>query len=203
MTAVDQATDPGYSLSKSQSKTGSADQRSEPRFLIVGQISRPHGVRGEVAVSIMTEFPERFDAMETIYVGNEDAIELPIEHLQRYEVTSTRWHGDRALVQFADINDRNTAEKLRGLFLLVPIEEAILLEDDAYYVYQLVGLTVITDTSEVLGTLVEVIETGANDVYLVQGPKGELLLPAINEVILEVDLQAGNMVVHLIDGLGE
>jgi 16S rRNA processing protein RimM len=177
-----------------QSETGSDANRTEPRFLMIGQVARPHGVQGEVSVTIMTEFPERFDAMETVYVGNDDTVEL-------LEVVSSRWSGERALLRFAGVHDRNDADKLRGLYLQIPVEEAMTLEEDAYYIYQLVGLSLVTDEGQPLGTLIEVIETGANDVYVVRGDQGEILIPAINDVVLEVDLEAGLMTVHLIEGL--
>lgn len=173
---------------------GSDTNRSEPRFLAIGQITKPHGVRGEVSVFVLTDFVERFDTMETVCVGDEAAVTL-------YTLESVRWHNDRVLIHFAGVSDRTAAEKLRGLYLQVPLEEAIPLESDVYYQHQLIGLRVITDEGAMLGTLTEILETGANDVYVVKGEHKEVLLPATKEVILTVDLAARQMVVHLIAGL--
>jgi len=175
-------------------KRGSDINQSEPRFLVIGQISKAHGIHGEVSISVLTDFVERFEAMETVLVGDEDSVTL-------YHVESIRWHTERVLIRFAETPDRDTAESLRGLYLQIPIEEATPLEPDAYYPHQLVGLSVITDEGEILGTLAEILETGANDVYLVRGEKGEILLPATREVVVSVDLTAQQMVVHLIAGL--
>lgn len=173
---------------------GSDVQPSEPRFLAVGQITRAHGLHGEVSVVVMTDFVERFDTMETIYVGDETSATL-------YTVVSTRWNKDRALVRFANISDRTAAQSLRGLYLQIPLEEAMPLEADAYYQYQLIGLSVITDDGNRLGSVTDVLETGANDVYVVSGPQGDILLPATKEVILSIDLEAQEMVIHLLEGL--
>jgi 16S rRNA processing protein RimM len=173
---------------------GSDVQQSEPRFLAVGQITKAHGLHGEVSVVVMTDFVERFDTMETIYVGDETSATL-------YIVESTRWNKDRVLVRFADISDRTAAQALRGLYLQIPLEEAMPLEADVYYQYQLIGLSVITDDGNRLGSVTDVLETGANDVYVVSGPQGDILLPATKEVILSIDLEAQQIVVHLLEGL--
>jgi len=178
----------------SQSTPGSDAARSEPDFLVIGRIVKPHGIRGEVSVKVLTDFVERFDVLESIYLGDDTA-------LSEYAVEATRWHKERVLITFADVADREAAEKLRGLYLKIPIEEAMPLEPDTYYHYQLINLQVVTDQGEDLGRIVEIIETGANDVYVVQGEKGEILLPATKEVILSIDLQAGQVTAHLLEGL--
>ena len=173
---------------------GSGIQRSEPRFLAIGQITKPHGVRGEVSVVVLTDFPERFTSMETVLVGDEDEAD-------ELQVASVRWNNDRVLMRFEEISDRTMAETLRGLYLLIPIEAAKPLSDGLHYSFQLIGLTVISDEGEQLGVLTDILETGVHDVYVVKGDQGEILLPNTDEVIRSVDLAAQEMHVHLIPGL--
>jgi len=175
-------------------RRGSDPQRSEPRFLAIGQITKAHGVQGEVSVVVLTDFPERFDEMTEVYVGTETEGAI-------YAVESIRWHKERVLLRFAGVSDRTEAERLRGLYLQIPTEEARSLEPETYYEHQLLGLAVVSDEGEALGELVEILETGANDVYVVRGEQGERLIPATEEVILAVDLAAQVITVHLLAGL--
>ncbi|RME50363.1 MAG: 16S rRNA processing protein RimM [Caldilineae bacterium] len=177
-----------------QPSSGSDRKKAEPDFLVIGQIVKPHGVRGEVLVKVLTDFPERFETMQTVLVGKVGAG-------RRYTVESRRWHKGMVLLHLKGIADRNAAEILRGLYLQIPIAEAMPLEPGVYYHHQLLGLAVLTDDGTLLGELVDILETGANDVYIVQGPQGEILLPATEEVIRTIDLNAGQMIVHLLDGL--
>ncbi len=169
----------------------------EPRYLLVGQIVRPHGVRGEVRVKILTDYPERLPIHRYFYVGAVDAD----ERLQRYPVEGMRFHQDVVLLKLAGCDDRNTAETLRGLFVQIPIEAAAPLEEGEYYLFQLIGVQVEADDGRGLGTVVDVIETKANDVLVVQGPLGEILLPDVDEVVLSLDVASGRMVVRPLPGM--
>lgn len=166
----------------------------ELRYLAIGKVVRAHGLRGEISVAVLTEFPDRFDTTEWVYLGNE--FEATPYRLQRF-----RWHQKNILLTLAGVTDRSQAEKLRGQLVQVPLAEAVPLPEEAYYFYQLIGLAVITTTGEALGSVVDIIETGANDVYVVEQAGRQILLPAIDEVIQSIDLEAGVMVVQLIDGL--
>jgi len=142
----------------------------------------------------MTEFPERFEITKQVYLGDQfEAIPYPLE--------SYRWHKDNVLLTLTGITNRNQAESLKGQLVQVPIEEAMPLPDGVYYHYQLVGLEVVTTTGERLGILSEVLETGANDVYVVDNDGQELLLPATAEVVRSIDLEKTQMVVEVIEGL--
>jgi len=140
-----------------------------------------------------TDLPERFTWLETVYVGETT--------LRLFAVESTRRHKQMVLVKLAGIDDRNAAESLRGQWLQVPEAEAIPLNEGEYYLYQLEGLRVFTADGEDLGTLTEVIETQANNVFVVQGAEGELLLPDIADVIQEIDFENGRILVTLLPGL--
>ncbi len=175
------------------SMRGSAEQPVEPRFLVIGQVVKPHGVRGEVRVTPFTDAPERFQWLETVYLGESDPQPAPVE--------SVRLHHNLILVKLAGYDDRDAAEQLRDVLLQVPEAEGIPLEEGEYYLYQLIGLQVYSDAEEHLGELVDVLETRANNVFVVQGPGGELLLPDIDEVVQEIDFENGRMLVHLLPGL--
>jgi 16S rRNA processing protein RimM len=105
------------------------------------------------------------------------------------------------ILQVDGVDDRDAADLLREQYVMVALEDAVPLDDDEFYLFQAIGLAVYTDDGESLGAVVDVLETGANDVYVVQGPRGEVLLPAIDECIVDVDIDAGKMTVHLMDGL--
>jgi 16S rRNA processing protein RimM len=165
---------------------------SEPRYLVVGRIVAPWGVRGEVKVTLETGFPERFKLLKRVYLG-EEATSFVLE--------GSRLHKGNALLKLEGFDDRDAAEKLRGQLVQIPIEEAMPLGEDEYYVYQIVGLDVWTTEGEHLGRVSEVLFTGANDVYVVHGEKGEILIPAVEGVVLEVDLAGGRLTVELMEGL--
>lgn len=162
-----------------------------PAFILIGQIVAPRGVRGELKVELAAA-PEEFLAVERVYVGAERA---------PYVVEQVRLFRGQALLRLQGIGDRNAAETLRGASLYLAREDALPLAEGEYYYEQILGLQVYTVEGEHLGQVVEIIATGANDVYVVQGPDGEVLLPAIRQVILRVDLEAGTMQVQLLEGL--
>lgn len=162
-------------------------------FIVIGEITKPHGVRGEVRVKTHTDDPERFTWLEQVYVGE---ISQRLMAVEKARVTH-----NTVLLKLTAVNDRTAAEALRGEWLMVPEEEALPLEEGEYFLFQLKGLAVSTVDGELLGTLVNVIETGANHVFVVQGEDGELLLPDIDEVIQDIDFANGRMTVKLLPGL--
>ncbi len=161
-------------------------------FLAIGRVQRPHGVRGELLLETLTDFPEHLAEVETVYLGDE-AVPYALEHV--------RFHRRQLLIQIADCADRDRADTYRGQLVQIRVEQAAPPPPGAYYFHQVIGLSVITETGEALGTVVEIIETGANDVYVVRGETGEILLPAIKSVILTIDLETKLMTVHLLEGL--
>ena len=174
-------------------KEADAAAEAETDFIVIGQITKPHGVRGELRVKPHTDEPERFTWLEQVYVG-ETARSLML-------VEKARVHQGMILLKFTAVNDRTAAEALRGEWLMVPEDEALPLAEGEYYLFQLEGLSVFTDDGEDLGVLTSIIETGANHVFVVQGAQGELLLPDIDEVVQEIDFENGRMVVKLLPGL--
>lgn len=181
------------SSQKKEDQRGLVEASTEPRFLIIGQVLRPHGVRGEMRVTPYTDVPERFTWLETVYLGDENPQPVGVE--------AARLHQDIILLKLAGYDDRDAAESLRGVWLQVPESEGIPLAEGEYYLYQLEGLAVYTDEGEHLGEITSVIETGANNVFVVEGVRGEVLLPDIDDVILDIDFTNGRVTVHLLPGL--
>lgn len=169
-----------------------ADNRAGPRYLVIGRIARPWGIQGEVKVEIITDFPDRFSLLRKVYLGPEA---VP------FALKSSRLHKGAALLKLEGCHDRAAVEKLRGQLVQIPIEEAVPLEQDEYYEHQIVGLAVWTTEGEHLGAVDEVISTGSNDVYVVRGKEREVLIPAIEDVVLEINLAQGRLVVELMEGL--
>jgi 16S rRNA processing protein RimM len=169
----------------------------EPRYLAVGRILRPHGIRGELRVEVITGSPEWLDQHAHFFLASPDHPEA----VRCYPVEKMRWHRGGLLLKLGGCDDRNSADELRGMLVQIPIEEAVPLEEGEYYHFQLLGVRVETEDGEWLGQVVQVLETGAHDVYVVRGSRGEILLPAVDEVVLELDLDSKRMVVHLLPGM--
>ena len=168
------------------------------RYLAVGNIRGAHGIRGEVKVELLTDYPERFKPGAAMYLGSED-------HARPVEIAAVRPHQEYLLVKLSPVPDRDAAQALVGQLLLIPEEQAMPLGEHENYAHDLLGLTVTTTEGRTLGELTDILTTGANDVYVVTGPegKGEVLIPALRDVVLSVDLAAGRMVVALPEGLLE
>jgi 16S rRNA processing protein RimM len=174
-------------------RRGSEKMNSEPRFLVIGEITKPHGVKGEVRVLPHTDLPERFNWITELYVGEDDP--------QLKELESVRGHKGLIILKLGGCDSRQEADMLRGQLLLIREDQAIPLAANEYFLYQLIDLSVETLNGEQLGTLVEVLETGANNVFVVKGARGELLIPDIPEVVKEIDFSEGRMVIDPLPGL--
>lgn len=168
----------------------------EERFR-VGVIASTHGIRGEVKVFPTTDDAGRFKDMKQVILdtGREERI---------LEIEGVKFFKKFAILKFKGIDNINDIEKYKGKELYVSRENAEALQNDEYYIGDLIGISVTEDTGRNLGTIKDVLETGANDVYVVEMGNGkELLIPAIRECILHVDTGAAEMQVHLLDGLLE
>ncbi len=164
-------------------------------LLQVGIITNTHGVKGEVKVFPTTDDPARFKKLKHVILdtGRE---KLPLD------VTGVKFFKNMVILKFKDYNSINDVEKWKGKALCVTRENAVKCEEGEYFIADLIGLSVISDKGEALGELSDVLSTGANDVYVVTktGEK-DLLLPAIKECILSIDLEKQVMQVHVMDGL--
>jgi 16S rRNA processing protein RimM len=158
----------------------------------VGYVRGPHGLEGELKVESLSDNPDRFTIGAVVRAGD-----------RTVTIRSLRTHRGVMLVKFDGIDRREQADRLRGLYLEVPKAALGPLQPDEYYRFQLIGLAVRDVEGRELGKLVEVLDTGANDVYVVRSEDSELLVPAIEHVVQNVDLSAGVMTVQLLPGLEE
>jgi 16S rRNA processing protein RimM len=179
--------------------SGEANSSGEPRFLVIGQVLRPQGVRGELRVRLMTNYPEHFLQLDRVGMGHDDQA---MTDITLREVERVRLHQAYGILKLADVDDRDDADLLREQFVMVPLDDAVPLDEDEYYHFQLIGLTMVTDADEILGDVTDILETGANDVYVVNGPRyGEILVPAIASVVQEIDLDARRIIITPLPGL--
>ena len=165
------------------------------QFLRVGVISSTHGIRGEVKVYPTTDDPERFLDLDEVILdtGREHKI---------LEIEGVKFFKNQVILKFKGYDNINDIEKYLKKDLLVDREHAVELGENENFIADLIDMEVVTDEGKVLGTLTDVIETGANDVYAVKTPEGkEILLPAIRDCILDVDVDEKRMTVHVMAGL--
>lgn len=161
----------------------------------IGVITEPHGVRGEVKVFPTTDEPERIKKIKEIIL--DDGREKRTLHPE-----AVRRQKNLLLIKFKEFNDRDSVERLRKKELYVSREYATPLNEDEYYISDLIGLNVVDEEDREIGVLKDVLQTGANDVYqIVMNDGRELLLPAIRQCVLQVDIKAGYVRVHVMDGL--
>lgn len=163
--------------------------------LRVGVISSTHGVRGEVKVFPTTDDVTRFKSLKEVILdtGKEQKI-LTIENVKFFK--------NMAILKFKGYDNINEIEIYKGKDLLIPRDQAVKLEPNENFIADLIGLSVVTDEGEDFGVMTDVLQTGANDVYVVERPDGkEVLLPAIPSCILDVNLDTATMKVHILEGL--
>ena len=164
-------------------------------YLRVGVITSPHGVRGEVKVFPTTDDVSRFKNMKDLLVDFKG-------QLINLEVTGLKRQNNIVILKFKDIDDINDVEKYVGCNLYVTKENRVRLKKDEYFIADLIGLNVITDTDEEFGVISDVLQTGANDVYeITMKDNRTVLVPAIKECILSVDIDNKLMTIHVMDGL--
>lgn len=164
----------------------------EPLYLSVGFLRRPHGVKGEIVMDLHTDFPERMKKGRKLFVGDDH---------KPMTLTNVRPHQAGLLVKFKDVDTPEDAGLYRNQWVYVQTKD-VPLPEGQHYKHELLGLKVIGEDGNPLGELVEILETGANDVYVVRDDSGkEILLPNIPSVILDLDLGMRTMRVHLLEGL--
>jgi 16S rRNA processing protein RimM len=170
----------------------SAPDEGEPERIAVGRITRAHGIKGEVAVLPLTQVESRFDPGSRLEA---EGLDEPLT------VASARPHRHGLLVEFEGVHDRTEAERLQGRYLVVPASAVPPLPEGEFWPHQLIGCEVVTDGGRSLGAITEVIHTPANDVWATDGPDGQSLIPALKDVVTDVDLEARRVTVREIPGL--
>lgn len=165
------------------------------QFLRVGVISSTHGIKGEVKVFPTTDDANRFKKLKEVLLDTgKERISLEVEQV--------KFHKNMVIVKFKGYDNINDVEMYKGKDLLVSRDQAVKLEPDENFIIDLIGLKVVTDEGADFGTVKDILQTGANDVYVIDGNDGkEYLFPSIKECILDVNLDEGTVTVHIMDGL--
>ncbi|MDK2925876.1 MAG: rRNA processing protein RimM [Bacillota bacterium] len=165
-------------------------------MVTIGQVTSAHGVRGEMKLALLTDFPERVRRLKRVYLVSGEEVRGP------YAVTRARLAGPKAIIKLEGIDTREAAKALSRWEVAVTKDDVVELPPGHYYYFQLVGLPVYTTEGEYLGKVSEIIDLPSNDVYVVRNDAGqEVLLPATREVVKEINLEDKYLKVHLIPGL--
>lgn len=159
--------------------------------IVIGKVVAPFGVRGEVKVIVLTEFPERFSA------GKDIKLHLAGGQLRNVRIDKSKTYKDGVVLKLSGVDDRNAAEELRGSEIIIDESELAELPSDRFYIFDVLGLKVVTDDGREMGEVVEILQ-GANDVYITSTG---LCIPALKDIVVKVDLKEGLMVIHPVPGL--
>ena len=164
-------------------------------YLEIGQIVNTSGLKGELKVNPLTDDITRFEDLETVYIQKH-------KDLVEFKIQGVKYNKNMVILKLEGIDNIDEAEKYRNFYIKINRKDAIELPDDSYFIVDILQCEVFTDANEHLGKVVDVFSTGSNDVYTVKTEEGkEILLPAIEDVIKEVDIANKKIVVHLLDGL--
>ena len=158
-------------------------------FVRIGIIAKPQGIRGEVKINCLTERLERFLDLKEIYLEDKG------EYLH-FNVKGTRLAGECAFLFLEKIYSRTDAELIRGKYVCVKREDAIELPEGRYFIFDIIGCDCVTQEGKTLGKIVDVLQPGANDVYVVKAPKGEILIPAVKAFVLDIDVKQKKVTVN-------
>lgn len=166
----------------------------ETEWATIGKVVALFGIRGELKVLLLTDIPNRFAGLGAVYAGP--------DHTRRLIQSVRPYKGEMIVLKLEGIDDANTAESLRDQNLAIPVSELAQLPPDSYYQHDILGLMVITLDGQKLGSIVDIIVTGSNDVYVIKVPNGsQVLIPAIKDVIKQVDLIRRTMYIDPLPGL--
>ena len=164
---------------------------SEISDIEVGKITRAVGIKGEVSVYPYTDYIERFEELDSVFIGE-----------KRYYIDSVRYQKNMAVIRFKDVNDRNAAEKLRGSILTIKREDLRELDEDEYFIFDLIGLEAVDTDGVHIGTVTDVLQNTAQDLYEIEDDAGKKhLVPAVYEIVTDIDIENGKMVINKIEGL--
>jgi len=158
--------------------------------MTIGQILAPWGIKGKLKVRVVTDFPQRFAPSSKIYINR-----------QPITIDSAEWHKDKVIIKLNQIDTVEAAQKLRGQPVEIHHSQVYPLPEGQYYHFQLIGLEVWTTRGELLGNITEILTAESNDNYVVSGAKGEILIPAIEDVVKSIDLDSGRITIEPIEGL--
>lgn len=171
---------------------GSSHSRA---MVAIGKITKPHGIRGEINIHYLTDFPERFYDLDSL------TIEKPDGSIALFGVERIKLEHETAKVKLRGVDDRNAAELLRGSYISVSADETVELDSDQFYIYDLIGLQVFDTNDILIGTIKDIEQYPANDVLVVATSDGPVMIPAVKAFMTQIDVEAGRMTVTLPDGL--
>ncbi len=163
-------------------------------YFVIGKIVNAQGIKGEVRAIPTTDDINRFKNLKEVYISRKNDMSL-------HKIETVRFHKQFVLLKFEDINTRNDAELLKNTEIKIDKENAIPCDENEYYISDLYNMKVVTDEGEDIGIIEDIIFTGANDVYIVKKDDSQILIPAIKQCILNVDINEKIMTVHLLEGL--
>ena len=163
---------------------------SEPEFITIGRILVPWGTKGKLKVEVVTDFPQRFTPSSKVYINR-----------QPMTIDDAEWHKGKAIIKLNTIDSIEDAQRLRGQPVEIHHSQVYPLPEGQYYHFQIIGLEVWTTQGELLGNITEILTAESNDNYVVCGAKGEILIPAIEDVVKSIDLNTGRVVIEPIEGL--
>ncbi len=158
-------------------------------FVRIGIVAKPQGIRGEIKINSLTERLERFLDLKEIYLEDKG-------QYFHYNVKGTRLAGECAFLFLEKIYSRDDAEKLRGKYVCVERANAIELPDGRYFIFDIIGCDCVTKKGESLGKITDVLQPGANDVYVVKGKNGEILIPAVKSFVLDINVESKKVTVN-------
>jgi len=163
--------------------------------ITIGKVARPFGMGGAVKVISLTDTPDMFLHLKRVGLsdGTDERREVDIEEV--------KCAADNIILKMKGIDTRDDALRLRGQFLVLNSQEVPPLPQDRYYIHDIIGLRVVTDFGKQLGRVRDVMVLESNDVYVVQGERGEILIPAIRDIVTSIDVETGTMIIHPMEGL--
>ena len=164
-------------------------------YLIIGQLINTHGVKGELKATALTDDPNRFKKLKWVYIDKNGKLE-------KYDITGVKFFKQFVILKFDNVDTIEEAERLKGLYMKIDRANAVKLPKDSFFITDILGMSVFDENDTLLGKLVDVIQTGSNDVYVVRNAEGnEILIPALKSVVKEVSLEDGRISVILPKGL--
>ncbi len=165
-------------------------------YFVIGKIVNTQGHKGDVRILPQTDDITRFEKLKTVQIFRESD-----KNTRELTIEKVWYHKSFVVIKFKEILDMNDAERIKDHFIKIDRKDAVPLEEDEYFIQDLIGVKVVTDENTDLGVIKDVISTGANDVYVVKTSGKDVLLPAIKPCILNVDMQERIMTVHIMKGL--
>lgn len=170
-------------------------QSQQPDYVIIGRITKPHGVRGAVKVEPITDDPNRFSLLDKVYVGSED------KPGDAVDIERVQFQNKLLILSLANVTSREAADALRGKYLHIPADQALDLPDGSVYIYDLIGLKVVTNKNEFVGTVKDFQEYPANDMFVIENDGREYLIPDVPDIVQDVNIEDGTIIINPIDGL--